>query len=94
MSEFTSVPVHNGLILHYKKLQMIKKDSSGNEYMEIVMYNDESVRISCIKQGWTGSKCYRINLVDVNNHVRPGAEFPAENIQGVIDALNQLKNKN
>lgn len=63
---------------------MIKTDSSGNNYIEVIMPNGETVRVSKIDQGWTGSTCYRINLVDTNNHVRPGAEFPKDNLQQVL----------
>jgi hypothetical protein len=70
---------------------MIQKDGSGNDYIEVRMPNGEAVRISQILNGWDGGKCLRISIVQVDNRVRQGPEFPVSNVQGVIDALNKLK---
>lgn len=70
---------------------MIQAESSGNNYIEVLMPNGETVRISKIDHGWTGGICDRINLADTNNRVRPGAEIPKDILQQGINALNKLK---
>ena len=70
---------------------MIEIDTKGNNYINVVMPNGEAIRVSQIMNGWTGGKCLRFSIVDTTNHVRQGPEFPISNVQGVIDALNQLK---
>jgi hypothetical protein len=66
-------------------------DGSGNLYIEVDLpHINQAVRVSFIKEGWDGSKCIRINLRDEKNHIRPGAEFPNEISDEIIDAIDEL----
>lgn len=68
----------------------IKKDSSSHYYLESLLNNNEAIRITLIKNGWDG-KCFRIQIKELNNHLRPGPEIPEKNLEEVIFALLKLK---
>jgi hypothetical protein len=69
----------------------INTDGSGNSFIESPLTSvNEAVRISLINPGWTGGECIRINIRDKNNHIRPGAEIPIENIDEVVGAIVRL----
>lgn len=67
-------------------------DSSKNPYIEILLENDENVRVTYIANSWANEGGFRIQIRQVDGHLRQGPEIPASTVSDVIAAIVKLLN--
>ena len=70
----------------------IMPDSAGNLYKEILMSNNEKIRITLIKDSWDGDNGIRIQIREPNGHLRQGPEIPSSYVDELIRELKTFKN--
>ncbi|OMF30945.1 hypothetical protein [Paenibacillus sp. FSL H8-0259] len=69
----------------------IKTDSSKQEYIEIeTVTGVESLRVTYVKDGFTGKPCIRLNIRPHGKSPRPGPEFDIEHAPDLLSAIAQL----
>ncbi|HDR8128226.1 TPA: hypothetical protein QC448_003625 [Bacillus cereus] len=69
----------------------LQTDSSNQDYIEVETVKDqESVRITYIKDGFTKSPCIRLNIHHYGKGLRPGPEFLIGNAAEIQAAITQL----
>ena len=80
--------------LKYKEALMeIKEDGSTHKFIEVPMEN-EMVRITYIEHSWPEEQSgIRIQIREINGHLRRGPEIPVDIIGDAVSAvINLLKN--
>lgn len=65
-------------------------DSSGNEYIEIALANEEKIRVTMVPDSWTGGEGVRIQMRAVDGHLRQGPEIPASSVGDLVAAVIAL----
>ncbi|PEU05829.1 hypothetical protein [Bacillus sp. AFS019443] len=72
-------------------MSSIQIDSSGQKYVEIeTVDNQESLRISYIKDDFTNEPCLRINIRPHGKKLRQGPEFSIKKLPEVQAKLTEL----
>ena len=64
-------------------------DSKGNGYREI-RRGSEFIRVTAVKDGFTGTPAIGIQVRQEDGHLRSGPEIPLAQIGGVIGAIVAL----
>ncbi|MDR6776274.1 hypothetical protein J2W98_000521 [Paenibacillus peoriae] len=69
----------------------VKTDSSNQKFIEVeTVKGVESLRITYVKDGFTGSPCLRLNIRPHGKSPRPGPEFDLEYTPEFLSAITQL----
>ncbi len=68
----------------------IEVDSSKQSFIEIPMQNNEMVRITYIKDSWSGMGGVRLQIKESTGHLRQGPEIPVNIIGDVVSAVIKL----
>lgn len=84
--DWGQIPQDNHSLFH------IVTDSNGNFYKEIIMTNNEKIRVTLVKDSWNGDNGIRIQIREPNGHLRQGPEIPSEYVDDLIRGLKGLKN--
>jgi hypothetical protein len=71
----------------------MQTDIKGQVY-ESIAINGGYIRVTIIPNGWSNSRCLRIQIEEENGHLRQGPEIPTPNIDELINLLTNLKEYN
>ena len=84
--DWGQIPIDNHALFN------IMNDSKGNLYKDILMNNDEKIRVTLVKDLWDGDDGLRIQIREPDGDLRQGPEIPAEYVDKLICELKKLKN--
>ncbi len=68
----------------------IQEDSSGQSYTEVPLQNGEHVRVTYIRESWAGVGGVRVQIRQVDGHLRQGPELPVDVVGSVVSAVIDL----
>lgn len=68
----------------------ITTDGPGHPIINVSTRNNEYLRLTYVPVGYTGRPTMRFEIVDANNHRRPGPEVPIECMGEVLEAISKL----
>ncbi len=71
-------------------MSSIKKDKSGNPYVEVRMGNGEWVRVTFRANGWPEEPTFRMQIKPPNKPPRQGPEFPCRISGELVQAMIEL----
>lgn len=69
---------------------VIQKDRANQSFTEIKLENDEYVRVTLVGQSWAGESGIRIQIRDLNGHLRQGPEIPISALGDTIAGIIKL----
>jgi hypothetical protein len=68
----------------------IETDESGKKFIEVLLANDEKVRVTVVEESWAGVPGVRIQIRSIDGHLRQGPEIPITEIGHVVAAIIEL----
>ena len=71
-------------------MMTIETDGSNQKYIEVVLENEEKVRVTLIPDSWSSGPGVRVQIRQRDGHLRQGPEIPAAQVGEVVAAVIEL----